>query len=361
MKIAYLVFHDATSNDGVIKKIVTQVDSWRSQGHSVEVFCITPKLGESILTGKQYLRESDVSSIFKLNYILVSDLGRFSPDLVYFRYINFSRTLYKVLSNYVCVAELNSHDVNEFRLMAKTERTVRSYVRYLMYRLLRGAVLSRVHGMVSVTQELARSPEFSKYSKPIAVVPNSIDLDRYAPIKRVCSGRIGLFFIGTPGQPWQGVEHIERLAAVSPDFDFHVVGYSGSDKENLFFHGYLDAVQYREIMGRCQICIGSLSLYRKGMKEACPLKVREYIAAGFPIFIGYSDTAFLDQMPPWALQVDMREDTIKIRDVLHKFCKEYRDYIVPPTSAEPYVGSQSLEVRRTLFLEGLLPTRRFSE
>lgn len=38
MKIAYLVFHDATSNDGVIKKVASQIKAWRGQGHDVEVF-----------------------------------------------------------------------------------------------------------------------------------------------------------------------------------------------------------------------------------------------------------------------------------------------------------------------------------
>ncbi|MGK8705346.1 hypothetical protein ACRS5L_02905 [Metapseudomonas otitidis] len=358
MKIAYLVFHDATSNDGVIKKVVTQVESWRSKGHSVEVLCITPALGESILAGRQYLRKGDVSSILRLNGSLVDDLKSLAPDLVYFRYINFSRTLYKILADYSCVAELNSNDVKEFRLMAKTERTVRSYIRYFTYRFLRGFVLSRVHGMVSVTHELANSSSFSKYAKPIVVIPNSIDLDRYSSIKVIRPGRIGLFFIGTPGQPWQGVEHIEKLAELLPDFDFHVVGYSGSNRNNLFFHGYLNAGRYREIMKRCHIGIGSLSLYRKGMKEACPLKVREYVAAGFPVFIGYSDTAFMGRLPSWVLQVDMREDVLRIRDALREFCEKYRDYIVPGVVAEPYVGSDTLEARRVSFFESLLPVGR---
>ncbi|CAN7343151.1 hypothetical protein LJR232_001846 [Aquipseudomonas alcaligenes] len=361
MKIAYLVFHDATSNDGVIKKVASQVDAWRNQGHSVEIFCTTPRVGESLLSGRQYLRRGDFSSALKRNEFLLSDLRDFSPELVYFRYISFSRTIFEVLRSYSCIAELNSNDINEFRLMARFERTVRAWLRYYVYRFLRGVVLSRVQGMVSVTRELAISPHFLKYSKPMFVVPNSIDLSRYEPIKKPLPGRIGLFFIGTPGQPWHGVEHIERLAEVLPEFDFNVVGYSGVDSSNLFFHGYLDAERYRDIMRRCHICIGSLSLYMNGMQEACPLKVREYIAAGFPVFIGYSDTAFSDYRPAWILQVDMRGALVDIRDAIRDFCLENRDYIVPSLSAERFIGSDALEMQRISFLEDVLRKTRLAK
>lgn len=360
MKIAYLVFHDATSNDGVIKKVASQIKTWKGQGHDVEVFCTTPRLGESMISGGQYLRRGNVSSALRRNKVLLADLKKFSPDIVYFRYISFSRTLYQVLNNYVCVAEINSHDVNEFRLLANLERTLRSRLRYYVYRFLRGSVLSRVRGMVSVTRELAASPDFSKYSKPVFVVPNSIDLEQYEPMKDSVPGRIGLFFIGTPGQPWHGVEHIERLAEVLPEFDFNVVGYSGVERPNLFFHGYLDAGQYREIMKRCHICIGSLSLYKNGMQEACPLKVREYIAAGFPVFIGYSDTAFLDCKPAWVLQADMQGEFVDARNALREFCHENRDYVVPPESAKKFVGSDVLEMQRISFLEDVLQKERLA-
>ncbi|MCP1621164.1 glycosyltransferase involved in cell wall biosynthesis [Pseudomonas sp. SLBN-26] len=358
MKIAYLVFHDATSNDGVIKKVASQIKAWRGQGHDVEVFCTTPRLGESILSGRQYLRKGDFSSALRQNESLLDDVREFSPDVVYFRYISFSCTLHKILNDYICVTELNSHDVNEFRLLARLERTLRSRLRYYVYRFFRGLILSRVRGMVSVTRELAASPDFSKYSKPIFVVPNSIDLEQYEPMKDLGPGRIGLFFIGTPGQPWHGVEHIERLAEALPEFDFNVVGYSGVDRSNLFFHGYLGVERYREIMRRSHICIGSLSLYKNGMQEACPLKVREYIAAGFPVFIGYSDTAFLDCSPAWVLQADMQGELVEVRDALRAFCLENRDYVVPPESAKKFVGSDVLEMQRISFLEDVLRRER---
>lgn len=48
-------------------------------------------------------------------------------------------------------------------------------------------------------------------------------------------------------------------------------------------------------MRNCQVCIGTLALHRKNMTEASPLKTREYLAHGFPVIIGYKDTAFYNQ------------------------------------------------------------------
>ena len=49
MRIAYLMRHDISKNDGVTKKILDQVTYWKNAGHQVEVFYHTPKKCHSIL------------------------------------------------------------------------------------------------------------------------------------------------------------------------------------------------------------------------------------------------------------------------------------------------------------------------
>jgi len=41
--------------------------------------------------------------------------------------------------------------------------------------------------------------------------------------------------------------------------------------------------------------LGTFGLYRKGMDEACPLKVREYLACGLPVIGAYRDTDIPDE------------------------------------------------------------------
>ena len=45
------------------------------------------------------------------------------------------------------------------------------------------------------------------------------------------------------------------------------------------------------------------------MKEACPLKVREYLTYGIPTIIGYQDTDFPDKVP-FLLQLPSKPDNV---------------------------------------------------
>jgi len=45
-----------------------------------------------------------------------------------------------------------------------------------------------------------------------------------------------------------------------------------------------------ELLNHCHIAVGTLALYKKSMKEASPLKVRECLMLGLPMIIGYFDT-----------------------------------------------------------------------
>jgi hypothetical protein len=62
--------------------------------------------------------------------------------------------------------------------------------------------------------------------------------------------------------------------------------------KNVVLHGALPTDQYVRIMQRADAGIGTLALHRNGMSEASPLKVREYLASGLPVIIGYTDTDF---------------------------------------------------------------------
>ncbi|WP_138494502.1 glycosyltransferase [Paenibacillus pinistramenti] len=66
---------------------------------------------------------------------------------------------------------------------------------------------------------------------------------------------------------------------------------------NLFFHGKLTRSGYQTLLDQADAAIGTLALYRKDMKEASPLKVREYLANGLPVIIGYEETDFPEEVP----------------------------------------------------------------
>ncbi|WP_147392271.1 glycosyltransferase family protein [Algoriphagus lacus] len=159
--------------------------------------------------------------------------------------------------------------------------------------------------------------------------------------------------MGTPDQPWQGFDILEQLAQDLPEFDFHVVGLLKPSYSNVYYHGFLSAEKYLPIMMKCHVCIGTLALFRKNMEEACPLKIREYIANGFPIIIGYKEAMFEDHshLPEWALEIDPRNpNLVSIRE----FCVRVKDRIVSNAEAFPLVDSSILEKRRVDFFDSIL-------
>jgi hypothetical protein len=57
--------------------------------------------------------------------------------------------------------------------------------------------------------------------------------------------------------------------------------------------------------------IGPLALGRKGLSEAAPLKVRDYVSLGIPTFINYMDTNLKSANDPALKQVDINDYTWK--------------------------------------------------
>ena len=67
---------------------------------------------------------------------------------------------------------------------------------------------------------------------------------------------------------------------------------------------------YEAILASSDVALGTLALHRKGMSEAAPLKVREYLLRGIPVVIGYDDPDLADR--PWfVLQLPNTESNVR--------------------------------------------------
>lgn len=350
-KIAYLVQHDITKNDGVAKKIKSQTDAWRQLGADVSVFCTVPAAGHSIVKAKQYESKGYLKQRLMLDKALLSDISTFNPDLVYFRYDTWSKTFSCLAKRYKIVCELNTLDIEEFRHLAGNDRTFKAWARYFAYKYLRKLVLNNATAIVSVTHEILCHPSNAPYVKQGLVVPNAIALDQYPTMKQAGGADCApaLFFIGTPGQPWHGVDVIEQMAENLSHCQFHIVGMSAPNKDNLFYYGYLSQTEYTEILKKCHICIGSLALYRNNMSEACPLKVREYLSYGYPVIVGYTETAFLNRdNPEWLLEVGRNIDYQSLSSFIEK-----NKSVVVESSELLCISVQECEKNRLDFLQNV--------
>ena len=159
--------------------------------------------------------------------------------------------------------------------------------------------LTRVAAIMGVTDEIVRYERARSRSASLKgfVYPNGTHGD-FVAVNDSRGERVELVFMASHFAPWHGLDVLlKSMSENQDDFVIHLVG-TLSDKQiqlarlddRVVVHGSLDTSGIRQIASRCWLAISSLALDRKGMSEACPLKVREYLAIGLPVFGSYKET-----------------------------------------------------------------------
>ncbi|MFC0117859.1 hypothetical protein [Pseudoalteromonas xiamenensis] len=349
MKIAYVLSHNIDSNDGVVKKIIDQISVWEKQGHEVIVFSICKNGDKSLLKAKCYPFEGAIKSRIFVNSDLLNDITAFNPDILYFRYDFWNSTVFKLASKFKLIIESNTASIQEAWLQLKTDSSLKALLRYTSLLVFNKLFSKRIKGVVSVTNEIFRLEYNQSNAVPHITVTNSVNLDKYKPLK--CSeqnAKTSLCFLGSPNQDWHGTDIIEEIAKRLPMYDFHIIGPSGENRSNLTYHGFLTSSDYGKILSQCHVAIGTLALHRKGLSEACPLKVREYLLAGFPIVLGYEDIVDKNK-PSWCFKLDDLSD--KSVAELQQFIERNQYFTVPKSELSAIDASLNEIMRLNFFNE----------
>lgn len=296
MRIGYLgQMADVATENGISKKIRSQVKAWMDAGHTVRYFALTPVTavwsGFAPAATELIARGGGLTRIAR-SFELARRVRAWRPDVIYFRYAYHSPGLPALFRDIPAIAEINSDDRREYQLTL-----ARSKVLY--HRLFRRRILAPIAGFVTVTRELAE--RIPTPGRPTIVIANGIDLARFTPLPPpALSAPIRLVFIGSAGAPWHGLDRLGELARLCPNATIDVVGCTPRDWASvggtsspplaMRFHGHLARSDYEPLLAAATAAIGTMGLYRKQMNEACPLKVREYLAMGLPVIAGYRDT-----------------------------------------------------------------------
>src|SRR5690606_3952676 len=118
---------------------------------------------------------------------------------------------------------------------------------------------------------------------------------------------------------------------------------------NVTAHGQLAYANYRAALAFADVAIGTLALHRKGMGEACPLKIREYLAHGLPTITAYSDTDFMEPRP-FILQLPNEERNVRDNlPSIDRFVSAWRGHRVPREAVQ-HLDIQHKERSRIDFL-----------
>lgn len=330
MKIAY-VANIYEFNCGPLKKMQGQMKAWLALGHEVRPFFIRQAHSDG----------SEFSQWKRLNMLnpqlaLLRALKEYKPDLVYLREqpMGLFLLLLLFLFRKKMVVEINSRMRTE--QAGNVQKSLRSKGRYNLSVWAQPHIMKKVLGIVAVTEELARFPEF--YNKNNAVIPNGIWLDDFSVLKKPdgLSFPIRLVFMGSPDQAWSGVDKmLKMLELLGTGFELHLIGPDmrqafAARQENVFWHGYLRQKEYSEIFKDMHIALGTFAWHRSQINEACPLKVREYLAAGFPVINAYRDTAFMNFKHECLLEIPNKENLFEAPGLLNEvrsFCVRNRNTV----------------------------------
>ncbi len=167
-------------------------------------------------------------------------------------------------------------------------------------------LLRRVAGHIAVTDEIRRVEMRKSGLRRAVTITNGVDT---AAVERTGfrpfdGSRLTLLAVSSEFQPWYAVD---RLLAGLAEYQGPVkvvvilVGKASRDVteaaarmpagsvHEVALEGTLTGQQMDDRFRAATVSVGSLGLHRNRMREACPLKVREYVARGIPFIYAYDD------------------------------------------------------------------------
>ena len=137
------------------------------------------------------------------------------------------------------------------------------------------------------------------------MITNGIDVDSCSLRleNEIVNNEINLFILTGGNVPWHGVERI--ISGIknykgSANISVDIIGSFSTSQVQMALElgvdtkiNFIPHIEYSLLtnhLNKYHAGIGTLAAFRKGLKEASPLKVREYFARGFACVVGYEDT-----------------------------------------------------------------------
>ena len=348
MRSAYLAHVNDGRRSGVLAKMGAQLAVWRDERHDARLFLYTSDdgaaardLARDVTVGRYAGASSRLTEMTRL----IRAVRAYRPDVVYLRWDLYYPPMEWLPRRPRLVVEINTDDVVEYGLGRRRHR-------HLYNRLTRRRVLGRAAGLVFVTGELSRAASFAGLGGRRTVIGNGVDLGRYPEQPPARTDRPTLVFVGSPGQPWQGVDKVLRLATRRPGWQFELVGPTERPAtSNVRWHGTVPRETAVRLMGEADVGIGTLALHRKAMEEASALKLREYLAVGLPVIYGNEDRD-VDPLGSWVLRLPNTETNVDDEiDRIDRFVTDTRGRRVPRSLVAHLDASAKERARLAFFRE----------
>lgn len=371
MKIAYILPINTGKYDGVLNKVCSQVEAWQVLNVQTIVFLIIKEKNSDLqnsslspLVDKNLVKVYKEQSFNIVSFDLLKDwfgllsvynkvlneVENFKPDVVYTRNTLYQPFYKRLGEKFNLVLEINTDIKSEYKLQAF--QSLKYFFRYVYFLFTNKKYLKNVSGIASVTDELSKLYKQSQ----VGIFANSINVDAYQTFYNMPLPKHKLLFLGSPDMPWQGVDILLLLANKMSYVEFYIVGYDKEDFKNIpnnvTFCGFLNKTKYLKLIQQATALIGTMALFRKNMEEACPLKVREYLACCKPVILPYKDTAFEQKgYPEWVLKLpNSKEGILNSSQEIKNFLNKCYGFNITKEDVKPYVHVDVIEKERIDFL-----------
>ena len=280
---------------------------------------------------------------------LVRAIRGFRPNLVYMRWDLFYPPLSWLPANAPLVVEINTDDL--------VENALGSRLRSWYNRITRGFLFRRARALVFVTTELSQRASFGRHGNR-HVITNGIDLTAYPVRPALQHDRPRLVFVGSPDQPWQGLDKVLALASIHRDWQYDVVVVptpTADAPPNVSWYGRLSRADLIAVLSQAEVGLGTLALHRKAMDEAASLKMREYLAMGLPVIYA-NDDPDVDSLGPLVLRIANTETNV-LDDLLliEDYVRRSRGTRIPRSLVD-HIDVASKEAQRLALFESLART-----
>jgi len=343
LEVKYFVLDVQNANDGVNKKLLSQVSGMSQLGLNVELVladtgCAHDPSHNDFL--KTYsVSEAPSGDLFgrirrslKISRIFSKIIDSLGPnDVLYYRYISafplyYPKNYFKRSRTCKIVTEHQTIELDENKLINST-------LGYWSERLFGKLLRKQSDAIIGVTDEItqyeiacAGDPE-----KPHITIGNGFEVQS-VPVREAphyAGDDLHLLCVANVSR-WHGLDRLLRGLATyngTPKVILHIAG-DGAELPHLqnltddlgigdrvVFHGFTTGKALDALFDQCHIAVGSLGIHRIGLKEASILKAREYCARGIPFIYGIPDPDFPPDFP-YILHLPADESPIDIDQVL---------------------------------------------
>lgn len=338
MKIAHISILPAYS-PGVFKKLEVKAKAARDAKLDIDFYLLNPveeKKVHNLILFKQafsFLPFAFIQTIaFRLMklQVLQKKVDLDSYDYIVLRYplvdgIGTQKFIRKY--GYKIITEHHTDEVSELYSVGRLVDLIRAKIEEKYA----SSFLSEVRGIIGVTEEICELELRKSGIKPYQMIPNGIDVES-VPFTGHASfdgATLNIVFVASEFVPWQGLESLLeglddyigpvtiQLNLIGALTEKQIILCEKYEKPNIIIHrrGKQFGNDLDSYLRQAHVAISSLALYKKNMKEACPLKSREYIARGLPFVYAYDDND-LEGDEDFALKL-MPNTPIDIEEIIY--------------------------------------------